>query len=35
LLLFSRKGFTPDLAAEAVSHSDVDLIDLRRLYHGS
>jgi hypothetical protein len=35
LLLFSRQGFTPDLIAEAVSHSDVALIDLHRLYHGS
>jgi hypothetical protein len=35
LLLFSRQGFTPDLTAEAVSHPDVALIDLHRLYHGS
>jgi hypothetical protein len=35
LLLFSRQGFTPDLTAEAQSHSDVALIDLTRLYHGS
>jgi hypothetical protein len=35
LLLFSRQGFTPDLTAEALSHPDVALIDLHRLYHGS
>lgn len=35
LLLFSRQGFTVDLIAEAQSHSNVALIDLPRLYHGS
>jgi uncharacterized protein len=35
LLLFSRQGFTPELTAEAQSESDVDLIDLHRLYQGS
>ena len=35
LLLFSRRGFTPDLAAEARSSPDVALIDLTCLYHGS
>lgn len=35
LLLFSRQGFTPDLRAEAPSHSDIALIDLPRLYRGS
>ena len=35
LLLFSRQGFTPDLAAEAQSSPDVALIDLHRLYHGA
>ncbi|MGH3296425.1 MAG: AAA family ATPase [Trebonia sp.] len=35
LLLFSRQGFTPDLTAVALSHPDVALIDLHRLYHGS
>jgi uncharacterized protein len=35
LLLFSRQGFTPDLITEAGSHSEVELIDLPRLYHGS
>ena len=35
LLLFSRRGFTPDLAAAARSSPDVALIDLTRLYHGS
>lgn len=34
LMLFSRHGFTPDLAAEAASHNDTELIDLNRLYHG-
>ncbi len=34
LLLFSRQGFTPDLAAEAQSSPGVALIDLHRLYHG-
>jgi hypothetical protein len=35
LLLFSRQGFTPDLTIDAQSRSDVALIDLPRLYHGS
>jgi uncharacterized protein len=35
LLLFSRQGFTPELAAEARSRPDVALIGLHRLYHGS
>jgi hypothetical protein len=35
LLLFSRRGFTPDLVAEARSSPDVALIDLTCLYHGS
>jgi uncharacterized protein len=35
LLLFSRQGFTPDLAAEARSSHEVALIDLHRLYHGA
>jgi uncharacterized protein len=35
LLLFSRQGFTPELAAEARSRPDVALIDLHRLYQGS
>jgi hypothetical protein len=34
-LLFSRQGFTPELAAEAHSQPDVALIDLHRLYQGS
>jgi hypothetical protein len=34
LLLFSRRGFTPELNAEALSHPDVALIDLYRLYQG-
>ncbi|MBO0802095.1 MAG: hypothetical protein J2P25_03340 [Nocardiopsaceae bacterium] len=34
LLLFSRHGFTPDLAAEAATRHDTELIDLDRLYHG-
>lgn len=35
LLLFSRQGFTPDLIAEAHTSTEVELIDLPRLYHGS
>ena len=35
LLLFSRQGFTPELAAEARPRPDVALIDLQRLYQGS
>ena len=34
LLLFSRRGFTPELNAEALSRPDVALIDLYRLYQG-
>jgi hypothetical protein len=34
LLLFSRHGFTPDLASEITRRSDVELIDLNRLYRG-
>ena len=33
-LLFSLKGFTPDLSAAARRHADVELIDLERLYQG-
>lgn len=33
-LLFSLKGFTPDLSAAARRRADVELIDLERLYHG-
>ncbi|WP_200902560.1 MULTISPECIES: hypothetical protein [Protofrankia] len=35
LLLFSRSGFTPALAADAATSSDVELVDLARLYTGS
>jgi AAA+ ATPase superfamily predicted ATPase len=35
LLLFSRTGFTPDLAEEAASRPDVELIDLARVYAGA
>jgi hypothetical protein len=35
LLLFSRQGFTSDLIAEARTSTEVELIDLPRLYHGS
>lgn len=34
LLLFSCTGFTRELRATATSRSDVELIDLNRLYHG-
>lgn len=34
LLLFSRSGFTADLADEAAGRPDVDLIDLDRIYRG-
>lgn len=34
ILLFGRAGFTDRLAAQADEHSDVELIDLPRLYHG-
>ena len=32
LLVFARSGFTPDLAAEAATRRDVELVDLERLY---
>lgn len=35
LMLFARHGFTPDLSAEAETRSDVELVDLPRLYNGS
>jgi hypothetical protein len=35
LLLFARRGFTPDLTSEAAARPDVELIDLDRLYHGA
>lgn len=35
LLLFSRQGFTSELAAAAETNPDVVLVDLNRLYHGS
>jgi AAA+ ATPase superfamily predicted ATPase len=35
LLLFSRSGFTPDLANSAAARPDVELVDLDRLYRGS
>jgi hypothetical protein len=35
LMLFARRGFTPELTAEANSRPDVELIDLQRLYYGS
>ncbi|MEU4406610.1 hypothetical protein AB0F88_18990 [Streptosporangium sp. NPDC023963] len=35
LLLFSRSGFTADLAHTAARRSDVELVDLGRLYGGS
>jgi hypothetical protein len=34
LLLFARSGFTPTLADLAAGRSDIELIDLHRLYHG-
>ena len=34
LLLFSAKGFTPELASAARIRPEVELIDLRRLYEG-
>ena len=33
-LLFSTRGFTPQLAATARTRPDVELIDLTRLYQG-
>jgi uncharacterized protein len=35
LLLFSAAGFTTDLAAEAASRADVELVDLDRIYRGA
>jgi hypothetical protein len=35
LLLFSRSGFTTELADAAASAPDVDLVDIDRLYAGS
>ncbi|HEY8472551.1 MAG TPA: ATP-binding protein [Natronosporangium sp.] len=35
LLLFSRGGFTKPLQRTAASRDDVELVDMRRLYHGS
>ncbi|NYV74249.1 ATP-binding protein [Streptomyces sp. UH6] len=34
LLLFARSGFTADLRREAAARSDVELVDLVRLYQG-
>ena len=34
-LLFSLEGFTPALIGDAKRRSDVELVDLDRLYHGS
>jgi uncharacterized protein len=34
LLLFSRMGFTPDLADESVRRPDIELVGLDRLYRG-
>ncbi|MFD0637689.1 hypothetical protein ACFQ9X_45140 [Catenulispora yoronensis] len=34
LLLFARSGFTPRLLKAAEKRSDVELVDLDRLYHG-
>ncbi|NDL58601.1 AAA family ATPase [Phytoactinopolyspora mesophila] len=35
LLLFSRSGFSDELRNEASKRTDVELIDLERLYHGA
>ncbi len=35
LLLFSRTGFTTDLAQEAASRPDVELVSLNRIYQGT
>jgi uncharacterized protein len=35
LLLFSRTGFTPDLAEVSVARPDVELVSLDRIYHGT
>lgn len=34
LLLFARPGFTGDLRREAGRRSDLELVDLHRMYHG-
>jgi len=34
LLLFSRTGFTPDLADESAGRPDIELVGLDRLYRG-
>jgi hypothetical protein len=34
LLLFARSGFTDDLRREAERRSDVELVDLHRMYRG-
>jgi AAA+ ATPase superfamily predicted ATPase len=35
LLLFSRTGFTPDLAEESAARPDIELISLDRIYRGT
>lgn len=35
LILFGRSGFSPDLVAEAAGRSDLELVDLARIYTGS
>lgn len=35
LMLFGRSGFSPDLIAEAAGRSDLELVDLTRIYGGS
>ena len=35
LIVFGRSGFSPDLVAEAAGRSDLELVDLRRMYTGS
>lgn len=35
LILFGRSGFSPDLIAEAAGRSDLELVDLTRIYTGS
>ncbi|MFC4058369.1 hypothetical protein ACFOWE_08690 [Planomonospora corallina] len=35
LLLFARSGFTSELARTAAGRSDVELVDLGRMYSGS
>lgn len=34
LLLFARSGFTDDLRHEADRRSDIELVDLHRMYEG-